>query len=131
MLNASILDLIKSLVGMYPLIPEVSLGDLKQTVVAVLTRLVVNPDLLDAYCEALTAAKKAAKLDPHIIADVDSGDIPDQEIARRGFGWLSDYQLVDYATHAAAIEAIADCLRDEYLLGELGDWYIEAAVSEN
>ncbi len=106
------------------------LGDLKQPVVALLTRLVVNPALLDAYCSALTNVRKRVRPDPHVIADMDSGDIPDQEIAQRGFGWLSDYQLVDYATHPAAIEAIADRLRDEDLLEVLGDWYIEAGVWE-
>lgn len=95
-----------------------------------LTRLVVNPELREAYCRALTAERVRLGVHRSLIAAGDSGDIPEQEIARSGFAGLTDEQLVDYAISPSAVNAVADRLYDDDLLPELGDWLIQAGKRE-
>lgn len=102
----------------------------RDEVVALLTRLVVNDEFRDAYCRVVTATRERLGMDVATAEAADSGDIPDVEIARHGFGGLADAQLADYAVSPAAIEAIADGLYDDDLLPELGGWFVEAGMRE-
>jgi hypothetical protein len=96
-----------------------------------LTRLVVNDDLREVYCRAVTAERQRLGVHMAMIEAGDSGDIPDVEIARHGFGGLTDDQLADYAVSPAAIEAIAEALNgNDDLLGHLGHWFVQAGMRE-
>ena len=96
-------------------------------VVELLTRLVVSPRLLDAYCEAVTAERERQGVDD-LLFELGDEPIPDA-IAAEGFGGLSDEQLADFAIDAHAVRAIADWLSNSPDV-EPGDWYIDAALAE-
>jgi hypothetical protein len=99
-------------------------------VVTLLTRLMANPDLLDAYCEAVTAERQRQGVH-RLLLELPDEEIPDREIARRGFAWLSDDQLADLATSAAALRALADELYDNLDPDfERGEWFFEAGLRE-
>ncbi len=102
----------------------------RDEVVALLTRLAVNDEFRDAYCRVVTATRERLGMDVATSAAADSGDIPELEIARHGFGGLTDPQVADYAVSPSAIEAIADRLYDDDLLGHLGHWFVEVGMRE-
>jgi hypothetical protein len=102
----------------------------RDEVVGLLTRLVVNPEFREVYCRAAAEARQRAGVDRRLDAAADSGDIPEVEIARSGFGGLTDEQLADYAVCPAALNAIAERLYDDDLLPELGVWFIRAGKRE-
>jgi hypothetical protein len=91
--------------------------------------LVVNAEFRAVYSRAAVEARRRAGVDHRLDAAADSGDIPEVEIARHGFGGLTDEQLADYAVSAPALNAIAERLNDgDDLLPELGEWFVEAGM---
>src|SRR5262245_60079979 len=78
-------------------------------VVALLTRLMFNYELRQAYCELVTAERKRLGVHFDLLGRPDD-DIPEREIASRGFDWLPDAKLADLAISASAIKALADAL---------------------
>jgi hypothetical protein len=103
----------------------------RPAVIELLTRLVVSPAKRDGYCRTIAAERDRAGVDRRLDELAGGNDIPEFEIARNGFGGLTDEQLADYAIDPDAIVAIADRLNHgDDLLEHLGSWYIRAGKQE-
>jgi hypothetical protein len=109
-----------------PVLPE----GRREEVVALLTRLMANPDLLDAYAAELRAQRE--RLGPAAeqrLLGMAGPDIPGEEILHHGFAGLSDEVLADLAICPEALEA----LDQVHFRGEQapGSWFFDALRREN
>lgn len=99
-----------------------------------LARMMVDGETLDKYVEQLRRARTTHGI--HLaLLERPSGELPDEEIARGGFGVLTDEQIAEIAIDPPALRTLA-----AYLWGELdpesdepaperGDWWWEAVTS--
>jgi hypothetical protein len=94
-------------------------------VIALLTRLMGSGRLLDAYCDAVTSERERRGVH-RLLLGLPDQEIPDREIAARGFANLSDDELADFALSANALRAIFDYLYSSPN-AEPGDWLARAA----
>ena len=128
MIDALVLGLIQSLVSGFVAAGKLVLpAGRRAEVVDLLTRLVVSPTLLDAYCEAVTAERQRQGVDD-LLFELGDEPIPDS-IAAEGFAGLSDAELADFAIDAHAVRAIADWLENGTEVVP-GSWYVDAALAE-
>lgn len=106
----------------------------REALVSALGRMMADGETLDAYVEELRRARTAHGI--HIeLLERPSGELPDEAVARGGFGVLTDEQLAEIAIDPPALRTLA-----AYLWGELdadsdlpeperGDWWWEAVTS--
>jgi len=104
-------------------------ADRRAEVVAVLTRLMGSDRLLADYCDAVTAARERKGVHRLLLMLPDE-EIPDGEIAARGFIHLTDDQLADLALSANALRAIFDYLYNSPN-AEPGEWLAVTADREH
>jgi len=94
----------------------------RDEIIAVLTRLMADPDALDAYTATLEDERRRRGRDVELrLLGMAGLDIPGDQIATEGFGGLSDDHLADIALSPEAIHAIREHL-DE---AECGAWLID------
>lgn len=130
-LDATTQNLIETMVSEFVTTGKVVLPPgRREEVVALLTRLMVNGGLCDAYCRAVTGVRKQFGVDLAMDKLAGDGDIPELQIARHGFSGLTDEQLADYTTDPDAINAIFWRFDDDDLFPELGHWFWLATDSE-
>lgn len=97
----------------------------RDEVIAVLTRLMADPDALDAYTATLEDERRRRGRDVELrLLGMAGLDIPGDQIATEGFGGLSDDHLADIALSPEAIHAIREHL-DE---AECGAWLIDKII---
>ena len=89
-----------------------------------LTRLIADPELFNAYVLHVGALRTQAgpEVERQLLAG--GSDVPWDQIAAHGFAGLSDDVLADLATSPEALEAFRDChMADD---GDMGRWYYDA-----
>ena len=96
-------------------------------VVELLTPLMGDAGLLDAYFEIITAERKRQGVHD-LLFELGDEPIPDT-LALVGFENLSDDQLADFAIDGHALKSIADWLYNSPDI-EPGHWFIDAATRE-
>ena len=97
----------------------------RDEIIAVLTRLMADPDALDAYTATLEDERRRRGRDVELrLLGMAGLDIPGDQIATEGFGGLSDDHLADIALSPEAIHAIREHL-DE---AECGAWLIDKII---
>lgn len=125
-------DLVRAFTGSGTGTPAMPPGR-RDELLALLVRSMVDGETLDAYAEQLERARTARGFDMDL-PERPCGNLPEEEVARRGFGVLPDDQLTEIALDPSALRALT-----AYLWGELdqtsdgtglerGDWWW-AAVS--
>jgi hypothetical protein len=97
----------------------------RDEIIAVLARLMADPDALDAYTATLEDERRRRGRDVELrLLGMAGLDIPGDQIATEGFGGLSDDHLADIALSPEAIHAIREHL-DE---AECGAWLIDKII---
>jgi hypothetical protein len=121
------IDLMLSLVAMFVTTGKVALPPgRREDVIALLTDLMAARDRFRAYVELLTAELERQGVRLRLLQAPDLA-IPDEQIAREGFGSVPDENLADIALSPEALEAIQEYLDDEET--EEGDWLTEAIIA--
>jgi hypothetical protein len=106
----------------------------REELVSALTQMMVDGETLDAFVGELERARTAHGVHLALFKQLTS-DLPDEVIARGGFGVLSDEQLADIAIDPSALHALSDYLwceldpDSELPEPEWGDWWWKAVSS--
>ena len=106
-----------------PVLPE----GRREEVVRLLTRVVTEPDVYDAYTAALRAGRE--RLGPEgkrELLTASGPEVPWERIRAEGFAGLSDDVLADLATSPEALQVL-----DESQFGgegEIGKWFFDAVL---
>jgi len=104
-------------------------SDIKDTIVSLLTQMMVNPDLAAAYCKALESEvhRSGSTVEAAWLHRVGL-NMREEEIANHGFEGLTDDELADIALAPSAVMALADFIEDPET--ELGSWFVEALATK-
>ncbi len=96
-------------------------------VASLLTRVMADPDALNAYTTSLEAARRRRGPATEMkLLGMDGLDIPDARIAAEGFDGLSDDHLADIALSPETLQALKESLDDPAT--EPGAWFIDAVL---
>jgi hypothetical protein len=97
----------------------------REEVVGLLTRLVADPPLFDAYVGRVRTLRRnlGAEAELRLLGGAES-DVPWEQVAARGFAGLPDDVLADLATSPEALEAFDE---EHVQTGDdLGPWFFDA-----
>jgi hypothetical protein len=94
----------------------------RDEVVALLTRLMTDADLCDAYVSTLRTERRRRGVETRLLT-LDSPDIPDKQIIAEGFDGLPDDILADIALSPGALEALTVALYHDPQDTPPGPWF--------
>lgn len=108
----------------------------RDEIVDALVRAMVEHEWLVAYVDEIERAREARGVDLELLGRP-APDLPDQVIARDGFGALGDEALAEIAIDPSALRVLAEYLWGEIEPGEgegtpeWGDWWWKAVSAED
>ena len=121
-------DLVMAFIDLGKVKPVLPVGR-RGEVIELLTRLMAARDFFEAYVAALEAELEHREVRLLLLESGGAGlDIPDEQIAREGFGGLTDDQLADIAISPEALHAIRDYLDDPEAVEGEGEWLIKEVI---
>lgn len=101
----------------------------REEAIALLTRLMVNPQLLKEYAAGIEAERR--RLDVHrVLMELDSSELPVEAIAERGLSPLGDEQLAELAIEPVALACLCDFLWESMEDGKVGNFWWEQLGQE-
>ena len=100
----------------------------RSDVIELLTQVVVEPDVYDAYIAELRAERE--RLGPEgkrRLLNASGPEVPWEQIRARGFDWLPDDVLADLATSPEALRVLDESQFDGQ--ADIGKWFFDAILS--
>jgi hypothetical protein len=102
----------------------------RPAVVALLTRVMADPQLFFAYTDRLADERRRRGIEIRLLSVKDE-DIPAEQIFTEGFTAVADDILADIALSPEALQALADCLYDPEADIRLGSWFLDPVPSRS